>query len=140
MKFLLAATLLFSLFFISCNDDDCYQPSEKIIFEFVNSKNENLIENGSINVSTISITRILDENSSVGITGNKIENNKVILHEAISRFDGSANFLFTTNLKLFKFNITSSKMKDCNGYTIKSINFDNLNTSKSENTYKIVLD
>ncbi len=132
-------SLLFSALFFSCNEDDCYEPSKEIIFEFVNSNNENLIENGSINPSNIAINKIVNANYHVGINGNKVVNNRVVLHPAISRYDGTQEFMFITNLKLFNFHIASSKVANCNAYTINDITFDSVNSTKYEEYYKITL-
>ncbi len=138
-KAVVVFSLLFSALFFSCNEDDCYEPSKDIIFEFVNSNNENLIESGSIKVSNIAVNKIVNANYHVGIYGNKVVNNRVVLHSTISRYDGTQEFMFITNLKLFNFHIVSSKVANCNAYTIHDITFDSVNSTKYEEYYKITL-
>lgn len=137
IKIILILTFLYT--FLSCKDDDCYIPSEDIIFEFVNDKNENLIENGEIDSSKIAINKIINNDTQIGITNNKIVNNRVVLNPKISRSDGIQSFIFITNLKVFSFKIISSKRQDCNAYNIIGLDFDSLNVNQSNNIYKILI-
>lgn len=136
--FLLSVLVLFS-----CSNDDCYTPSENIIFEFVNENDENLIENGFINSSSVAINKIIDENRMIGIMGNRIENNQLVLNSSISRYDGSQYFMLILNTKpakLLYFHIVSSKVQKCNAYNINDVFFDDVKFYKQDVThYKIVL-
>jgi len=135
--------LLNVLVLFSCSNDDCYTPSENIIFEFVNENDENLIENGFINSSSFGINKIIDENRMIGIMGNRIENNQLVLNSSISRYDGPQYFMLILNTKpakLLYFHIVSSKVQECNAYNIHDVVFHDVKFYKQDVThYKIVL-
>lgn len=130
--------LIFSIFF-SCKEDDCYEPSDDIVLEFVNENNENLIANGSIDITTISINKVINPNEHIGITGNSIINNKLVINSQISRFDGPQDFILSNNMKIIYFHIISSKVINCDSYNLHGITFDSVNYSKQDNHYRITL-
>ncbi|MBF0598317.1 hypothetical protein [Faecalibacter rhinopitheci] len=136
IKFLFIIT---SLLFISCHNDECYEPSRDIILEFVNTNGDNLIENGELDVSTISINKILSEDEQFGVHNNVVEGNKLKLNNEISRFDGIQKFIFSSNLNLFTFEINSGKVNDCDAYYINYIIFDSVYNEKQNDYYRITL-
>lgn len=125
------------LFFISCSKD-CYKAPEPIIFEFINTAGENLIQNGSLTQFAISE----DNNSNItpGVQLTKTNDNKIIL-ERVGSFDGTKNYKFYSTIKFFNFSIESSKATDgCDGYQIRGVDFKNITATKEGNYYRIILE
>ncbi|WP_175622259.1 hypothetical protein [Chryseobacterium schmidteae] len=134
-KFLLL--LCFSLILISCKKD-CYTNPEKVVFEFVNSAGENLIQNGSL--TTYSIMRKTGQGGYTSVELTKTEDHKVILKN-VGAFNGIQEYRFTSAPNIFFFSIRSSDITtDCDGYQIDQIDFENVVTTKESGYYKIVLD
>lgn len=134
----LISFILIALFFISC-EKDCYTSPEPIIFEFVNSNGENLIENGTLS-SAFSISEKLDNGNTVGVQLTKTADNKVIL-ERVGSFNGTKNYTFYSNIRFFDFSIRSSNITDgCDGFKIDEVKFENINATKETGFYKIVLE
>ncbi|WP_312553447.1 hypothetical protein [Empedobacter brevis] len=140
MKFLFPVFCFLAVLSASCNDDDCYSEPEQITFELLNSKNENLIANGTLTLSDIFIYEEVDENTKLGISKNRIENNYLIINPEISRFNGTKKYVFiTTTSSKFNFDISSSSVKNCKGYTIDTIAFYPVEAKKEKTVYKIIL-
>ncbi|WP_333597329.1 hypothetical protein [Chryseobacterium flavum] len=127
--------LLLSLLFNSC-EKDCYNAPLPIIFEFVNSNNENLIASG-----TLTNYSVQDENN-VSIQLTKTSDNKVIV-ENVGAYNGTKSYKFYSNIKNFDFSIQSSEFKGgCDGYQINKLTFTgiNIDVTDEKGYYKIVLE
>ena len=125
--------LLPLLLFTACGDD-CYNAPQPIAFKFVDANDENLIANG-----TITTYSIQDENN-VGVQLTKTSDNMVIL-ENVGAYNGTKNYTFYSNLKIFKFSIQSSEFKGgCDGFQINKLTFTGVGIDvKEENgSYKII--
>lgn len=121
--------------FTACGDD-CYNAPQPIVFEFVNSNDENLIANG-----TLTTYAIQDENH-VGIQLTKTSDNRVIL-ENVGAYNGTKNYSFYSNVNVFDFSIQSSEFKGgCDGYQINKLTFTgiNIDVTDEKGYYKIVLE
>ncbi|MBD3906362.1 hypothetical protein NAL32_16880 [Chryseobacterium sp. Ch-15] len=129
--------LCFSLILISCKKD-CYTAPEKVVFEFVNSSGENLIQNG--NLTTYSIMRKTGQDSYTSVELTQTDDYKVILKN-VGSFNGTQEYRFTAAPNIFFFSIKSSNVTtDCDGYQIDEINFEDVVTTKESGYYRIVLD
>jgi hypothetical protein len=121
--------------FTACGEE-CYNAPQPIVFEFVNSDDENLITNG-----TLSNYSIQDENNaSLQLT--KTDDNKVIL-ENVGAYNGTKNYTFFSNLKVFDFSIQSSEFKGgCDGYQINKLTFTGIaiDVTDEKGYYKIILE
>ncbi|CAI8865380.1 hypothetical protein [Chryseobacterium sp. IT-36CA2] len=127
--------LLLAILFISC-EKDCYNPPLPIIFEFVNSNNENIIANG-----TLTTYSVQDENN-INIQLTKTSDNKVIV-ENVGAYNGTKNYKFYSNIKNLDFAIQSSEFKGaCDGYQINKITFTGIgiDVTDEKGYYKIVLE
>ncbi|MBO6183604.1 MAG: hypothetical protein J6O88_02790 [Chryseobacterium sp.] len=128
--------LCFSLILISCKKD-CYTAPEKVVFEFVNSSGENLIQNGSL--TTYSIMRKTGQDSYTSVELTQTDDYKVILKN-VGSFNGTQEYRFTAAPNIFFFSIKSSNVTtDCDGYQIDEINFEDVVTTKESGYYRIVL-
>ncbi|MCD1117716.1 hypothetical protein [Chryseobacterium turcicum] len=129
--------LCFSLIIISCKKD-CYTAPEKVVFEFVNSAGENLIQNGSL--TTYSIMRKTGQDSYTSVELTQTDDHKVILKK-VGSFSGTQEYRFTAAPNIFFFSIKSSHVTtDCDGYQIDDINFETVSATKENGYYKILLD
>lgn len=134
-KFLLL--LCFSLILISCKKD-CYTAPEKVVFEFVNSSGENLIQNGSL--TTYSIMRKTGQDSYTSVELTQTDDYKVILKN-VGSFSGTQEYRFTAAPNIFFFSIKSSDVTtDCDGFQIDKIDFEDVVATKENGYYRIVLD
>ncbi|QBA21415.1 hypothetical protein EU348_09500 [Chryseobacterium indologenes] len=127
--------LLVALLFISC-EKDCYNPPLPVIFEFVNSNNENLITNG-----TLTTYSVQDENN-VGVQLSKTSENRILL-ENVGAFNGTKNYKFYSNIKDINFSIQSSEFNGgCDGYQINKLTFTgiDIDVTAEKGYYKIVLE
>ncbi len=127
--------LLITLLFISC-EKDCYNAPLPIVFEFVNSNNENLIANG-----TLTTYSVQDENNA-NVQLTKTSDNKVIV-ENVGAYNGTKNYNFYSNIKNLDFSIQSSEFKGaCDGYQINKLTFKgiNIDVTDEKGYYKIVLE
>ncbi|EFK35367.1 Uncharacterised protein [Chryseobacterium gleum] len=127
--------LLMTFLLISC-EKDCYNAPLPIIFEFVNSDNENLIANG-----TLTSYSVQDENN-MNVQLSKTSDNKVIL-ENVGAYNGTKNYKFYSNIKNLDFSIQSSEFKGgCDGYQINKLTFTGINfdVTDEKGYYKIVLE
>lgn len=121
--------------FTACGEE-CYNAPQPIVFEFVNSDDENLITNG-----TLSNYSIQDENH-VSIQLTKTDDNKIIL-EKVGAYNGTKNYTFYSNVKVFDFSIQSSKFKGgCDGYQINKLTFTGIaiDVTDEKGYYKITLE
>ncbi len=126
--------LLITLLFISC-EKDCYNAPLPIIFEFVNSSNENLITNG-----TLTSYSIQDEDN-VSISLSKTSDNRILL-ENVGAYNGTKKYKFYSNIKDLDFSIQSSEFKGgCDGYQINKLTFTGIgiDVTDEKGYYKIVL-
>lgn len=127
--------LVIAFFFTACGEE-CYNAPQPIVFEFVNSDDENLIANG-----TLSNYSIQDENNaSLQLT--KTDDNKIIL-ENVGAYNGTKNYTFFSNVKVFDFSIQSSEFKGgCDGYQINKLTFTGIaiDVTDEKGYYKIVLE
>ncbi|MBM7420638.1 MULTISPECIES: hypothetical protein [Chryseobacterium] len=127
--------LLMAFLFIACGEE-CYNAPQPIVFEFVNSDDENLITNG-----TLSNYSIQDENH-VSLQLTKTDDNKVIL-ENVGAYNGTKNYTFYSNVKVFDFSIQSSEFKGgCDGYQINKLTFTGIaiDVTDEKGYYKIILE
>ncbi|KAA2220623.1 hypothetical protein [Chryseobacterium sediminis] len=127
--------LLITFLLISC-EKDCYNAPLPIVFEFVNSNNENLIANG-----TLTTYSILDENN-VSVQLTKTSDNKVIV-ENVGAYNGTKNYKFYSNIKNLDLSIQSSEFKGaCDGYQINKLTFTGIDIEVTDEKgyYKIVLE
>ncbi len=121
---------LFPLLLFTACGEDCYNAPQPVVFEFVNADGENLIANG-----TLTTFAIQDENH-VGVQLTKTSDNKVLL-EKVGAYDGTKNYKFYSNVKLFDFAIQSSEFNSgCEGFQINKITFTGVGIDvKDENGY-----
>ncbi|WP_411813032.1 hypothetical protein ACLB9Y_09275 [Chryseobacterium scophthalmum] len=127
--------LLMAFVFTACGEE-CYNAPQPIVFEFVNSDDENLITNG-----TLSNYSIQDENH-VSLQLTKTDDNKVIL-ENVGAYNGTKNYTFYSNVKVFDFSIQSSEFKGgCDGYQINKLTFTGIaiDVTDEKGYYKIILE
>lgn len=127
--------LLMAFIFTACGED-CYNAPQPIVFEFVNSDDENLIANG-----TLTVYSIQDENH-VSLQLTKTDDNKVIL-ENVGAYNGTKNYTFYSNIKVFDFSIQSSEFKGgCDGYQINKLTFTGIaiDVTDEKGYYKITLE
>lgn len=108
--------LVLTFVFIGCGEE-CYNAPLPVVFEFVNSNNENLIANGTLTNFTIQEEN--QGNISVSIT----DENKVVLND-VGLYNGTKNYIFNSPIKTFKFSIESSEFKGgCDGFQINKLTF-----------------
>lgn len=127
--------LLIAFVFTACGEE-CYNAPQPIVFEFVNSDDENLITNG-----TLSNYSIQDENH-VSLQLTKTDDNKIIL-ENVGAYNGTKNYTFYSNVKVFDFSIQSSEFKGgCDGYQINKLTFTGIaiDVTDEKGYYKITLE
>lgn len=127
--------LLLAILFISC-EKDCYNAPLPIIFEFVNSNNENLIANG-----TLTTYSVQDENN-INVQLSKTSDNKFIV-ENVGAYNGTKKYKFYSNIKNLDFSIQSSEFKGaCDGYQINKLTFTgiDIDVTDEKGYYKIVLE
>jgi hypothetical protein len=127
---------LLPILFLTACGDDCYNAPQPIVFEFVNSNGENVLADG-----TLTTYSIQDENHNA-IQLTKTSDNMVIL-ENVGAYNGTKNYTFYSNLKVFDFSIQSSEFKGgCDGFQINKLTFTgvNMQVSDEKGYYKIVLE
>ncbi|WP_265429694.1 hypothetical protein [Chryseobacterium sp. YIM B08800] len=127
--------LLMAFVFTACGEE-CYNAPQPIVFEFVNSNDENLIANG-----TLGNYSIQDENH-VSIQLTKTDDNKIVL-ENVGAYNGTKNYTFYSNVKVFDFSIQSSEFKGgCDGYQINKLTFTGIaiDVTDEKGYYKITLE
>ncbi|KUJ52275.1 hypothetical protein [Chryseobacterium sp. JAH] len=122
---------------ISCKEE-CYTNPEPVVFEFINSQGENLIQNGSL--PTFAIQEEPVNGISTGVELTKTADFKIKL-EGVGSFSGTKKYRFFSTIKLFNFSIRSSAVTtECEGFKIDQIEFDSISSTKEINYYKIILD
>lgn len=122
-------------FILTSCGDECYNAPQPIVFEFVNSENENLIANG-----TLTSYSIQDENNA-GVQLTKTSDNKVIV-ENLGAYNGTKKYKFYSNVNLFDFSVESSEFKGgCDGFQINKLTFTGIGIDVTDENgyYKIVL-
>ncbi len=125
--------LIIAIIFTACGED-CYNAPQPIVFEFVNSSDENLITNGTLNSYSI-----VEENQT-GVQLTKTSDDKIIL-ENVGAYNGTKNYKFSSNIKIFDFSIQSSDFKGgCDGYQINKLTFTgvNIDVTDEKGYYKII--
>lgn len=125
--------LVMTFIFTACGED-CYNAPQPIVFEFVNANDENLITNG-----TLSSYSVVEENQT-GVQLTKTSDDKIIL-ENVGAYNGTKNYKFSSNLKIFDFSIQSSEFKGgCDGYQINKLTFTgvNIDVTDDKGYYKII--
>jgi hypothetical protein len=109
-----------------CKDDDstlCFSPPTSVIFGFLDSEGNNLIENGSLKLSDIKIKEIIDEENELVVEFSLREDYRISLNN-IGWYDGIKNYTFSSPLIEFGFIVKSSEITgDCSGYKIEEIDF-----------------
>lgn len=121
--------------FTACGDD-CYNAPQTIAFEFVDADGENLVTNGTLAPFSIS-----DENQ-IGVQLTKTSDDRIIL-ENVGAYNGTKNYTFYSNLKVFDFSIQSSEFKGgCDGYQINKLTFKGvgIDVTDEKGYYKIILE
>lgn len=121
--------------FTACGDD-CYNAPQPIAFEFVNVDGENLITNGTLNPFSVK-----EENQN-GVQLTKTSDDRIIL-ENVGAYNGTKNYTFYSNLKVFTFSIQSSEFKGgCDGFQINKLTFKGvgIDVTDEKGYYKIVLE
>ncbi|MCX8531033.1 hypothetical protein [Chryseobacterium luquanense] len=125
--------ILMNFLFTACAET-CYNPPQPIVFEFVNSNDENLITNGTLTQYSIK------EENQTGIQLTKTSDDKILL-ENVGAYNGIKNYTFSSNIKEFEFSIESSEFNSgCDGYQINKLTFTGIAIDvKDENgRYKII--
>ncbi len=140
----ITAILLLLLLFVSCRKDDCYTPPEPVVFEFLDANNQNILANGTIDISKIVVKEHLGDGKYQGVQLTAHENHRVKL-ELVGRFNGSKNYVGVINLpvktKTFEFGVKSSRIEgDCKDYRIDQIDFSSIAASKQPGFYRLVVD
>lgn len=126
--------LVIAFLFTACGEE-CYNAPQSIVFEFVNSDDENLITNG-----TLTSYSIQDENNA-NLQLTKTDDNKIIL-ENVGAYNGTKNYKFYSNVNVFDFSILSSEFKGgCDGFQINKLTFTGvgIDVKDEKGYYKIVL-
>lgn len=126
--------LLITFIFTGCVDD-CYNAPQTIAFKLVNSNDENLITNGTLTAYSIK------DDHQVGVQLTKTSEDLIIL-ENVGAYNGTKNYIFSSNIKSFNFSIQSSEFKGgCDGFEINKLTFTGvgINVTDEKGYYKIVL-
>ena len=126
---------IITFLFTACGET-CYNAPYPIVFEFVDSNNENLITNGTLKPYSIQ-----DENK-VSIQLTTTSDDKVVL-ENVGAYNGTKNYTFYSSLKVFKFSIQSSEFKGgCDGYQIDKLTVTGvgIDVKDEKGHYKIILE
>jgi hypothetical protein len=122
-------------FILTACGDDCYNPPQPVVFEFVNANNENLITNG-----TLAPYSVTDENQA-GIQLTKTDDDKIIL-ENVGAYNGTKNYTFYSAVRIIEFSIQSSEFKGgCDGFQINKLTFKGvaIDVTDEKGYYKITL-
>ena len=142
MRKILTGILLGTLFLQSCKDD-CYKAPDPVVFEFVNSAGENLIQNGNLTSSEIVVQQDNGNGNFAGIEV-EIRADKKVLLKNTGLFEGTKNYnvyLTTDPVKIFNFKIEASKLTgDCEGFKINNLIVEDISSTKENGYYKITVD
>ncbi|KMQ63095.1 hypothetical protein ACM46_14240 [Chryseobacterium angstadtii] len=120
--------------FTGCGED-CYNAPQTIAFKFVDPDDKNLITNG-----TMSVYSVKDENQ-VGVQLTRTSDDMIIL-ENVGAYNGTKNYVFSSNVRGFDFSIHSSEFKGgCDGFQINKITFTGvgIDVTDEKGYYKIIL-
>ena len=127
----------------SCRNEECFTPPENIVFEFVNSSGENLIQNGTLDQSKIRIQQDNRDGNTVVIKSTIREDHKISIQD-LGFYEGTKSYevyLIIDPVKKFNFTVTSSKiMGKCSGYIIDKLLIENIDSKKENGYYKIVVE
>ncbi len=127
----------------SCRENDCTVPPEIIVFEFVNTEGENLLENGSLQPQDIEVFEKEADGSTRRIKTLAREDHKLAM-EGIGWVNGIRDyevFLHYETGKSFKFRVTSSAVTGkCNGFRIDKTEIQEVTYQHDEGFYRIFLD
>jgi len=126
---------IITFLFTSCGET-CYNAPFPIVFEFVDSNNENLITNGTLQPFSVQ-----DENN-VTVQLATTSDDRIVL-ENVGAYNGTKNYTFNSSLKGFKFSIQSSEFKGgCDGYQIDKLTFTGvgIDVKDEKGYYKIILE
>lgn len=134
--------LLFSLIFFlaSCQKAvECFTPPPQVTFEIVNSADQNLIENGSIEEATIQ----LQEESKAGSYTSAdytLTSDKQIQINNAGWEDGTKNYRFVSKEVTFNFHIKSAAIdsKKCGGRQIDEVKFFGVNSKIENGILKVI--
>lgn len=125
--------LIIAILFTACGEK-CYNAPQPIAFKFVDANDVNLITNG-----TLTTYSVQDENH-VGVQLSKTSDDMVLL-ENVGAYNGTINYTFSSNIKVFKFSIQSSEFKGgCDGYQINKLTFTGvgMDVKDEKGIYKII--
>ena len=132
-----------SAILLSCTEDDCFTPPENIVFEFVDSSGNNLIQNGVLDSSKIRVQQNEGNGTIIPINVMIREDHKVSI-EGIGWSEGTKNYivyLLKDPVKIFDYSVTSSKItRDCSGYKIEDLQIENINYVKEMGYYRITIE
>lgn len=126
-----------------CRNDDCFTPPDPVVFEILDSTNQNIIANSTIDPSDIFIQENVGNGNSYGVQIKKTDDNKILLRE-IGYFNGTKDYTvylaLPNDVRKFNFSVQSSKRtQKCEGYKIDNISFMDVTATKENDFYKIVL-
>ncbi|HCC95630.1 MAG TPA: hypothetical protein DEQ26_15170 [Flavobacteriaceae bacterium] len=131
MKKLLFLTFFFSFILFSCNyDSDCFTPPEPIVMEFVNSKGENLIQNGSLTKEHFHFLQIAGD-TKIGTNFEINHENRVILNK-LGWIVGSTTYEAFVNV--------SKLSRKCGGNKIDNVSFKDIEALSQNGIYQIVVE
>lgn len=141
----MSLVILSSVFLTSCREESsCFTPPSETIFEFISPSGENLLQNGTLNASKIIIQQIESSDTLIGVKFKVRDDHKISL-ENIGWYEGVKNYqvylMLENEAKTFKFKVSSSKIAgDCAGYKIDDFQLEEVNYSKINGVYRIVID
>src|SRR5690606_17816539 len=116
--------------------DDCYNAPQPVVFKFVDTDDENLITNGTLN------SYLVKDENQVAVQLTKTSDDMLIL-ENVGAYHGTIHYTFTSNIKAFDFSIQSSEFKGgCDGYQINKLTFTGVgfDVTDEDGYYKIILE
>lgn len=129
-----------TLFLTSCQKAvECFTPPPQVTFEIVNSANQNLIENGSIDEKTIQIQEETKEGPYTS-TGYTLTADKLLFINNAGWEDGTKNYRFISKEVTFNFHIKSSDLdsKRCGGRQIDEVKFFDVNYKLENGIFKVI--
>ncbi|WP_144283719.1 hypothetical protein [Chryseobacterium echinoideorum] len=124
-----------ALFIATACGEECYNAPLPVVFELVNSDNENLIANGNLGVFYI------EEENKGKIEVTKTSDNRIVL-ENVGAYNGTKNYTFYSAVRVFEFSIQSSEFKGgCDGFQINKLSFTGIGIDVTDENgyYKITL-
>ena len=127
--------VLISVFIFTACGEECYNAPLPVVFEVVNSNNENLISNGNLG------NFYIEEENKGKIELTKTSDNKIVL-ENVGAYNGTKNYTFYSAVRVFNFSIEFSEFKGgCNGFQINKLSFTGIGIDVTDENgyYKIIL-